>query len=127
SGSLLALLCLTWMSRHLRSHGAKRVFLVISAFDQKHYLAELIRNVHSILDQRGYSLELKIPHRDYSTVGQAHCLKQIIKHRGDYIGGLVVPVIAKNSDRTQADLINFCRNVATPVIFIDVEPFDNEQ
>ena len=59
------------------------MFLVISAFDQKHYLAELIRNVHSILDQRGYSLELKIPHRDYSTVGQTISYSYVVKNTGN--------------------------------------------
>jgi ribose transport system substrate-binding protein len=124
--ALLTVLLSVWLRRRSRSYRAKRVFLVISAFDQKHYLAQLIRNVHSVLEQRGYALELKIPHPDFSTVGQLHCLKQIIEHKDDYIGGFVIPIIPRDAERIQGDLVDFCEKVAVPVIFLDVEPFENE-
>lgn len=67
--ALLASLYLVWSQRRFRNGKTKRVFLVIPAFDQKHYVAELVRNMHNVLEQHGFALELKIPHRDYSTVG----------------------------------------------------------
>jgi ribose transport system substrate-binding protein len=125
--ALLASLYFLWNQRRSRTPKAKRVFLAIPAFDQKHYVAELVRNMHTILEQRGFALELKIPHRDYSTVGQAHCLKRILEHKDDYVGGFVVPVIPEQAERIRSDLVTFCRNVAVPVVFVDVEPFESEQ
>jgi DNA-binding LacI/PurR family transcriptional regulator len=126
AGALLVLSCSMLLQQRSRSYRAKRVFLVISAFDQKHYLAELIRNVHAVLEQHGYALELKIPHRDYSNVSQLHCLKLVLDHKDDYIGGFVIPVITRRADRMQSDLVDFCKKVAVPVVFLDVEPFGNE-
>jgi ribose transport system substrate-binding protein len=127
AGALLVLLHSVWMQRQSQHRRAKRVFLVISAFDQKHYLAELIRNVHGVLEQRGYALDLKIPYRDYSTVSQIHCLEQVLDHREDYIGGFVIAVIPNQAHRIRSDLVDFCNKVAIPVVFLDVEPFENEQ
>jgi len=126
AGVLLVLLCVILSQGRSRSRRAKRVFLVISAFDQKHYLAELIRNVHCVLEQRGYALELKIPRRDYSTVSQLYCLQQLVERRDDYIGGFVIPVIPLGADRMQSDLVGFCKKVGLPIIFLDTEPFDND-
>jgi ribose transport system substrate-binding protein len=126
AGALLVLSFLILSRWRSRGDRAKRVFLVISAFDQKHYLAELIRNLHNVLEQRGYALELKIPHRDYSTVSQLHCLQRILDHQEDYIGGFVIPVITPQANRMQSDLVDFCKKVAVPVVFLDVEPFENE-
>jgi ribose transport system substrate-binding protein len=126
AGVLLVLLgsvILQWRSRRDR---AKRVFLIISAFDQKHYVAELIRNVHSVLEQRGYALELKIPNRDYSAVGQLHCMQRLLDCRDDYIGGFVIPVIPESADRMQCDIVDFCKRMKCPVVFLDVEPFESE-
>jgi ribose transport system substrate-binding protein len=126
AGVLLVLLCSILLQRRSRSYQAKRVFLVIPAFDQKHYLAELIRNVHDVLEQHGYALELKIPHWEYSTQSQLRCLQRILDHKDDYIGGFVIPVIPRQADLMQRDLVDFCKKVAVPVVFLDVEPFDNE-
>lgn len=126
AGVLLVFLISVLLQWRPRRHRAKRIFLVISAFDQKHYLAELIRNVHSVLEQRGYALELKIPNRDYSTVGQLHCLQRLLECKEDYIGGFVIPVIPYQSDRIQGDLVDFCKKIGVPVVFLDVEPFENE-
>jgi ribose transport system substrate-binding protein len=126
AGVMVALLCSVVLLRRSRSYRAKRIFLVISAFDQKHYLAELIRNVHGVLEQHGYALELKIPSRDYSTVSQLQCLRHVLDHKDDYIGGFVVPVILEQADRMQSDLVDFCKKIAAPVVFLDVEPFDSE-
>jgi DNA-binding LacI/PurR family transcriptional regulator len=120
---LLGSILLQWRSR---SYRAKRVFLVISAFDQKHYLAELIRNVQTVLERHGYALELRIPHRDYSTLSQLHCLQWLLDHKDEYIGGFIIPIIPHQADRTQNDLVDFCKKIAVPVVFLDVEPFENE-
>jgi ribose transport system substrate-binding protein len=126
AGVMLALLCSMVLFRRARSYRAKRVFLVISAFDQKHYLAELIRHVHGVLEQHGYALELKIPSRDYSTVSELQCLWHVLEHKDDYIGGFIVPVIHEQADRMQSDLVDFCKKIAAPVVFLDVEPFESE-
>lgn len=125
-GVLLGLSYSLLLRTRAQAQQAKRVFLVISAFDQKHYLAELIRNVHSVLERRGYALELKIPHEDYSTVSQLHCLQRILEHRDDYIGGFVIPIIPLDADLAQRDIAEFCGKMAIPVVFLDVEPFENE-
>jgi len=126
AGVLLVALCSVLLHQRSRSHRTKRVFLVISAFDQKHYLATLIRNLHSVLEQRGCALELRIPNPDYSAISQLHCLRQVIDHRDDYVDGFVIPIIPPQADRIQKDLVEFCEEVAVPVVFLDVEPFENE-
>ena len=126
AGPLLVLLCSILLHGPSPRRRAKRVFLVVSAFDQKHWVAELIRNVHSVLEQHGYALELKTPYRDYSTVGQRHCLQLMLEHKDDYIGGFVIAVIPHDADRIQRDLTEFCAKIAVPVVFLDVEPFETE-
>jgi ribose transport system substrate-binding protein len=126
SGFLLVTLGSALLRQRPRSARTKRVFLVISAFDQKHYVAKLVRNLHSVLDQRGYALELRITDPDYSAVGQLHCLRQVLEHKDDYVGGFVIAVIPQPADRMQKDLVDFCGKLALPVVFLDVEPFENE-
>jgi ribose transport system substrate-binding protein len=126
AGVLLVLLFSVLLRWNRRGRRMKRIFLVISAFDQKHYLAELIRNLHGVLELRGYALELKIPHRDYSVVSQLRCLQQVLDHRGDYAGGFIIPVTSLQADRMQSGLMSFCEKLAVPVVFLDDEPFENE-
>lgn len=126
-GALVAMLSVVWTSRRAATHRAKRVFLVVSAFNQKHYVAELIRNIHGVLERRGYSLEIMIPHCDYSTVSQAHCLERVARQRDSYVGGFVFPVYTAISESSRRDLTEFCENVDMPVVFIDIEPFDDQQ
>jgi len=121
--SVLVTVGLALVRQYRNGHGAKRVFLVISAFSQKHYVAELIRDLHHVLDQRGYELVVKIPNRDYSSTSQIHHLQRILRRRGDYVGGFVMPAEV-NSIRS--DLVEFCARAALPVVFIDDEPFDAE-
>ncbi|MCK9930954.1 hypothetical protein MXD62_28075 [Frankia sp. Mgl5] len=67
-GSLIVLVGSVIMT--LRALAATRprrtIFLVVSAFSQKHWLAELLRNIERSLDRRGYDLVLKIPDADRS-------------------------------------------------------------
>jgi ABC-type sugar transport system substrate-binding protein len=101
----------------------KRVFLIISAFSQQ-YLAEMLRNLHRVLDHRGYELVVKIPERDYSSRSQVRHLQGILRRRRDYLGGFIVPAEVAG---IRGDLAEFCAKAAMPVVFMDDEPFAAEQ
>jgi ribose transport system substrate-binding protein len=109
---------------HWQGRAVKRVFLIMSAFSQKHYAAEMVRNLHHVLDQRGYELVLTIPDRDYSSRSQVHHLQRILRQRGDYIGGFIVPAEVAH---IRGDLVEFCAKAAMPVVFMDDEPFVAER
>ena len=102
---------------------SKRVFLVIPAFVQKHWVAELLQNIHHSLNLRGYDLVLKIPDRDYAAIAQVHHLRQIIRQRTEYVGGFIIP---NEVERIRPDLVKFCNEASMPVVFVDVEPFRSE-
>jgi ribose transport system substrate-binding protein len=102
----------------------KRTFLIIPAFSQKHWVADLIQNVHRSLDRRAMDIVLKIPDKDYSGVGQIHHLRRILADSAQYDGGFVV---AAELDVLRHDLAKFCTNLAEPVVMMDVEPFDDER
>jgi ribose transport system substrate-binding protein len=108
---------------HTDDHRPRRVFLVIPAFDQKHWLAKLIHDLHSVLDQRGYDLVLKIPCREYSGIDQLRHLHDIHTHRVEYTGGFIIPT---GDQRMRPDLAGFCTSVDMPVVFLDVEPFEDQ-
>ena len=122
AGALLVALSLVWIQHHWR--GSKRVFLVIPAFSQKHWIAEIVQNVHRSLDRRGYDLVLKIPDMDFTATGQTHHLRRILRQRADYVGGFIIP---NEIGQMRDDLIKFCGQAAMPVVFMDIEPFVNER
>jgi ribose transport system substrate-binding protein len=104
---------------------SKRAFLITSAFNQKYYLAALVQRLHSALDRNGIDLVLKVPDRDqdYDASAQSHHLSRVLDRHHDYIGGIIV---ASEMHRLREDLTTFCRRSRLPVVFTDVEPFDNE-
>jgi ribose transport system substrate-binding protein len=99
-----------------------RVFVMTSAFSQKYYLAALVQRLHDLLDRDGIDLVLKVPDRDYDASAQSHHLTRLLRRRHDYIGGIIV---AADMHRLRDDLIMFCRNSRLPLVFTDIEPFDN--
>jgi ribose transport system substrate-binding protein len=101
-----------------------RAFLMTSAFSQKYYLAALVQRLHDMLDRDGIDLVLKVPDRDYDASAQSHHLTRLLRKRHDYIGGIIV---AADVHRLRDDLIMFCRNFRLPIVFTDVEPFDNAE
>lgn len=103
---------------------SNRIFLMVPAFSQKHWVAELIRDIHDDLDRRGYDLVIKIPDRDYSGTSQIRLLEKIARDKFEYTGGLIV---ANKVAQTQENLVRFCEHVPFPVIFVDVEPFEREE
>jgi ribose transport system substrate-binding protein len=118
------MMCLAVVVVTGRRSATRRVFLIISAFSQKHWISELMHNTHRSLDRRGTELVLKIPDKDYSAAGQMHHLRGILSRREEYVGGLIIPV---EVERTRRDLLRFCAKFPKPVVMVDVEPFDDER
>lgn len=111
-------------STFFRAHKhSKRAFLVTSAFSQKYFVALFVQRLHSALDGDGIDLVLKVPDRDYDASAQSHHLNRLLDRRRDYIGGIIV---VSEAHRLRDDLITFCRKSHLPVVFTDLEPFDNE-
>lgn len=104
----------------LRSRG-KRVFLVTSAFRQKYWVAGLLQHLHGVLDRNGLDLVFKTPEHDYDAAAQAHNLRRLVRSRREYVGGIV---LATEVPRMQSELVEFCSEVRVPVVFTDIEPFD---
>jgi ribose transport system substrate-binding protein len=108
---------------HRRTREPKRVFLILAAFTGKHWVAELIRDLHENLERRGYDMVLKIPDRDYSAMSQVRLLDGILSHRDDYAGGFIM---VNEGEAVRADLARFCSKAGMPVVFVDAEPFEGE-
>lgn len=102
----------------------RRVFLIVAAFTHKHWVAQLIRDLHENLERRGYDLVLKIPDRDYSGASQLRLLDAILRRRHEYAAGLIM---VNEADTIQTDIARFCDAAAMPVIFIDAELSDKQE
>ncbi|WP_236594860.1 sugar ABC transporter substrate-binding protein [Saccharothrix sp. 6-C] len=111
------------LRRRARKPGTRQVFLVTSAFSQKYWVAEFVQRLHRALDRKGINLVLKVPDRDYDAASQGHDLRRVLNTRGSYLGGVVVPT---ELHRMRSLLVEFCAELALPVVFTDVEPFDEE-
>lgn len=109
-----------------RSRPADRVFLVVPAFQQKHWVSELMHNTYRFLDRCGYELTLKIPDKDYSGNGQVHHLRRILAAREEYDAGIIVPVDVEAAP-IRHDLKDFCEKFAKPVVMMDAHPFEDER
>ncbi|MGM1059885.1 sugar ABC transporter substrate-binding protein [Saccharothrix sp. Mg75] len=107
-----------------RGRRPRRAFLITSAFDQKYWVAEFVQRLHGVLDRGGIDLVLKVPDRDYDSAAQAHHLRRVLARRQDYLGGFVA---ATEVHRLQPDLVAFCAELARPVVFMDIEPFDENR
>ncbi|MEU3622819.1 sugar ABC transporter substrate-binding protein [Amycolatopsis coloradensis] len=101
----------------------RQAFLVTSAFRQKYWIAGFVQRLHCTLDRDNIDLVLKVPDRDYDSAAQAHHLRRILAARHRYIGGIIV---ATEVHRLRPDLVEFCSELTLPVIFTDIEPFDDE-
>jgi ribose transport system substrate-binding protein len=122
AGALVALVTLGIAWR--RSRGGRQVFLMVSAFEGKYWVAELIQHLHRSLDRNGIDLVLKVPDRDYDASALAHHLRRLLARRRQYIGGIIV---VTEVARLRRDLVDFCARSSLPVVFADVEPFDDER
>jgi ribose transport system substrate-binding protein len=129
--ALLPLLALGWALAALplvlraarRRRDPRQVFLIVAAFTHKHWVAQLIRDLHENLERRGYDMVLKIPDRDYSGASQVRLLDGILRRRRAYAGGFIM---ANDGQAIHADLARFCGTAAMPVVFVDAEPFETE-
>lgn len=96
----------------------RRVFLIVAAFTHKHWVAQLIRDLHENLERRGFDLVVKIPDRDYSGASQVRLLDGILSRRKEYAGGLIM---VNEQDLIRTDLARFCSRAGMPVVFLDAE------
>lgn len=115
--------CLAFMILLGRRRAGRRVFLMVHAFSETHYISELTHNTHRALDRGGTEMVLKIPDKDFSETGQARHLRGVLSQRDQYIGGLIMPV---EFERNRSELRNFCAGFAKPVVMMDIELFNDE-
>ncbi|MGW4114063.1 sugar ABC transporter substrate-binding protein [Actinosynnema sp. NPDC004786] len=111
------------LRRRARKVHTRQAFVVISAFSQKYWVAEFVQRLHRALDRKGIDLVLKVPDRDYDAASQGHDLRRVLNTKTSYLGGFVVPT---ELHRMRPLLVEFCAELALPVVFTDVEPFDDE-
>jgi ribose transport system substrate-binding protein len=120
-GWMLAALLLVLRSRQGHRE-SRRVFLIVAAFTHKSWVAQLIRDLHEILERRDYDMVLKIPDRDYSGMSQVRLLDTILSRRREYAGGFIM---VNDGQAIRADLARFCGEAGLPVVFVDASPFDD--
>ncbi|WP_158854855.1 sugar ABC transporter substrate-binding protein [Saccharothrix deserti] len=118
---VLVALLLLWPTR--RGTTAGQVFLVMSAFTQKYWVLDFLQRLHHSLDRKGLDLVLKVPDRDHDASALAHDLRRVLTARSGYLGGFVWPT---ELGRSRPDLVEFCTELALPVVFTDMEPFEDE-
>ncbi|MBB5958449.1 ribose transport system substrate-binding protein [Saccharothrix tamanrassetensis] len=111
------------LRRRTRMADTRQAFLVTSAFSQKYWVAEFVQRLHRALDRKGINLVLKVPDRDYDAASQGHDLRRVLNTKDSYLGGFVVPT---ELHRMRPLLVEFCAELALPVVFTDVDPFDDE-
>lgn len=100
----------------------RRVFLLIPAFSEKHWLAELVQQLHHVLDRHGYELAIHIPAEEFSRLEQKRHLGRILKRSATYDGGII---LAADPAMAGSDLEAFCGSFSGPVVFADIRPFDS--
>ncbi|GLW90362.1 sugar ABC transporter substrate-binding protein [Actinokineospora globicatena] len=100
-----------------------QVYLVVSAFERKYWLNELIGHLLEAFDHTQTDVVIKRPRRNYDRLGMVHHLRKVVARGKDYSGGLIMPI---DPARLRNDLVEFCAEVDGPVIFLDLEPFETE-
>jgi ribose transport system substrate-binding protein len=110
------------VTRYRHHSGRRQVFLLVSAFVQKHWIAELLENLIRALDRHGVDLVLKIPPYEYGGHGQLQQLAQLQGNSRAFLGGFVM---AADCAANRAEFDRFCRSVRIPIVFVDSPPFDH--
>lgn len=108
------------VTRYRQHPGRRQVFLLVSAFVQKHWVTELVENLIRALDQHGIDLVLKIPPHDYRAPGQLQQLAELEKSSRAFLGGFVM---AADCAAYHAGFDRHCRSMGIPIVFIDTAPF----
>jgi hypothetical protein len=85
---------------------SRRVFVIVSAFDEKYYIAEFVRQLNNALDRVNIDLVLKVPDRDSDASAQAHHLERVLERKHDYMGGVI---FAGTVHALRDDLAMFCQ------------------
>lgn len=98
----------------------KQVFILVSAFVQKHWVNKLLHDFIMTLGQHDLDLVLKAPAHDYSGNGQVQQLTRMRRRSRDYAGGFIMVTEAAS---VEADLATFSRGVKYPIVFLDQRPF----
>lgn len=99
------------------------VFLIMSTFTQKYWVLDFLQRLHHSLDRTGLDLVLKVPDRDHDAAALSHDLRRVLTTRNGYVGGFVWPT---ELGRLRPHLVEFCAELALPVAFTDMEPFELE-
>lgn len=110
------------VTRYRLHPGRRQVFLLVSAFVQKHWIAELVENLTRQLDRQGIDLVLKIPPREYGGHGQRQQLAELGKTSRAFLGGFVM---AADCAGKHVEFDRFCRGLRTPIVFVDSSPFEH--
>ena len=102
----------------------KQMFILVSAFVQKHWVNKLLHEFIMILGQHDLDLVLKAPVHDYSGHGQVQQLIRLRRRSRDYAGGFIMVTEAAS---VEADLARFSRSAKYPIIFLDQRPFSRAE
>jgi ribose transport system substrate-binding protein len=109
-----------FLVRGAGSSRRRRVLIVVPAFVQKHWVAELLKNMVHVLESQGYDAVVKFPRHDYSGQEQLFQLDSARKRMSDYAGVFIIPA---EPAMMSAELKSFCARAGYPAIFVDVRPF----
>ncbi|MER7421114.1 hypothetical protein ABT346_30820 [Micromonospora peucetia] len=108
--------------RYRNHSGRRQVFLIVSAFVQKHWVAELLENLTRALDRHGVDLVLKIPPYEYGGHGQLQQLAELRRNSRAFLGGFVM---AADCAANRVEFERFCRSLRIPIVFVDSSPFEH--
>ncbi len=114
-----ALLITSYLARNRRH----RVFILVSAFHKKQFFADVTKHALDRLATRQLEGVLKLPATDYSLADQDRHFSEILKRKGDYVGGIVVPI---EPAATGAQIQRFILEFGKPIVFLDTAPFSAE-
>lgn len=103
---------------------SQRAFLIISAFEDKYYIASFVQQLGNALDRVNIDMVLKVPSIDYEASAQSHHLERALDRRQDYIGGVI---FAGEVHRLREHLLMFCQKSRLPIVFTDLEPFEESE
>ncbi|WP_329109117.1 substrate-binding domain-containing protein [Micromonospora sp. NBC_01699] len=110
------------VTRYRHHPGRRQVFLLVSAFVQKHWVAELLENLIRALDRHGVDLVLKIPPHEYGGHGQLQQLAELRRNSRSFLGGFVM---AADCAANHVEFDRFCRSLRIPIVFIGSSPFEH--
>ena len=97
-----------------------QVFILVSAFVQKHWVNKLLHEFMMILGQHDLDMVFKAPVHDYSGHGQIQQLIRTRRRSRDYAGGFIM---VTDAAAVEADLASFSRTAKYPIVFLDQRPF----